>query len=271
MRKRTTVIIIVLALTFALMLSACAPAARRPMGQGNNFDTTRANPNLTQQRGLGGRQGATGDMGLNGREGYGGGNLGLGGRQGYGGATGDMGFTGTGADMGFGSPGLGQQGNMNQGIGRTGTGFGNIVGYPMLPGDNNPGRTGYNLDTGSQGNFGNNRAGYNLAGTTMGNERLERACEAVRGVNDANVVVSGNTAYCGVRTDATTGDITRVRSEVARRLKSENPGIETVYVSNENDFITRLRTIGDGMRTGTPGNNFTTELNDMVRNMTQVR
>ncbi|MFZ5353219.1 MAG: YhcN/YlaJ family sporulation lipoprotein [Bacillota bacterium] len=172
---------------------------------------------------------------------------------------------------------------MQQGYGRnTGMNPGNNAGFPTLPNNNYGGRTGYDMNTGYNNNIGNNRTGFtgmdtgldNRMGTplTANNERLSRACEAVRGVDDANVVVTGNTAYCGIETDnVRNADITRIRDEVTRRIKAVNPNIQTVYVSNDTNFIDRLRRIGDGIRNGRPADGFTTELDDMVRNLNMTR
>lgn len=157
-------------------------------------------------------------------------------------------------DLGFGA------GN-NAGTGTTGTGMGDTTYYG---GSNN------------SPNFALN----NTAGTTQ-TDSIERALEQMTGVNNATVVVSGNTAYVGIDTggDLTgrnisygnANDLAAVKSACAQRVKSANPNIRTVYVSTDANFFDRLRSVGDRVRNGGNVNNFRSELNSLIRGLTPER
>jgi YhcN/YlaJ family sporulation lipoprotein len=156
-------------------------------------------------------------------------------------------------------------------------------GYGGYGGYNNGMYGGYGNDyrniggTNTSPNYGINNTGNN---TTQAN-RLSRICETVPGVDNATVVVSGNTAYVGVDTDGdltgrniaygTANDLSAVKSQCAQKVRSANPQIQTVYVSTDTNFFERLRKVGNGTRNGTMTNNFRNELNELVRGLTPER
>jgi|GEM_PF-4840097 len=136
------------------------------------------------------------------------------------------------------------------------------------------------------GNFnGNNPAGYN--GTALGNnentgnantqtrrtDQLARACEQVPGVDNATVVVTGNTAYVGIDLDENmnvTNDVD-IRNQVVQKIRAAGDDINTVYVSAEPDFMDRIKNVGNGLRNGRPIDAFTTELREMIQRVTPTR
>ncbi|MEA4847818.1 MAG: YhcN/YlaJ family sporulation lipoprotein [Clostridiaceae bacterium] len=126
-------------------------------------------------------------------------------------------------------------------------------------------------------NFGLNNA---RTATTQA-ERLARSCESVPGVDNATCVISGNTCYVGVDTDgsAAGGNVaygnannsSTVKQQCAQKVKAANPQIKTVYVSTDANFFERLKRVSDGMGNGSMGNNFRTELSELVRGLTPER
>ncbi|MDF2590794.1 MAG: putative sporulation lipoprotein YhcN/YlaJ [Clostridia bacterium] len=143
---------------------------------------------------------------------------------------------------------------------------GNGMGY------NNGNGLGYNngLRNNGQGNsdaLGNN-VGYNT--TAQENENLVSAIEGINGVRNANVVVSGNTAYVGITLDNTANatNTNNIKSNVAQQVKTSNRNINTVYVSTDAGFINRLRNVVNGIKGGRPISGFTNELNNMVERIT---
>jgi len=250
--RRKTIIILALVLVFALMFTACA--ARRPL------------QNPVQPR-----QDTTGLYNNNRGTGSGAGpSTGLGTR------TVDTNtYTGMGPssndpyDLGFGA------GNN----GRTPSYYGGYGGYG---GYNNGMYGGYGNDyrnVGTGNNTQNNRLN-NTGGATQA-DSIARSIEQMTGVDNATVVVSGNTAYVGVDTDGDlTGrnisygnatDLTAVKSACAQRVRSANPNIKTVYVSTDADFFERLRRVGDGVRNGRAADGFRNELNTLIRGLTPER
>ena len=275
--RRKTVVILALVLVFALMFTACA--VRRPLqtpvqprqdttGQYNNNRGTGSGTGTNTGMGTGTNTGVgtrTG-AGTNTYTGYGpsandpydlgygaGNNAGYGGYDGYGGYSGYSGYN-TGNNGGFGGYGDYYNG-MNGGYG---------IDYRNMGGSNN------------SPNYGLNNTG----GTTQA-DRLEKSVEQMTGVDDATVVVSGNTAYVGIDTDGdvsgkkfsygnSTG-VAALKQACAQKVRASNPQIQTVYVSTDANFGERLRRVGDGVRTGSPVNGFRNELNELVRRLTPER
>ena len=156
-------------------------------------------------------------------------------------------------------------------------------GYGGYGGYNNGMYGGYGNDYRNIGGTSNSpRYGLNNTGTlTTQTDRLSRVCETVPGVDNATVVVSGNTAYVGVDTDGdltgrniaygTANDLSAVKSQCAQKVRSANPQVQTVYVSTDTNFFERLKKVGDGTRNGRSVNNFRDELNELVRGLTPER
>ncbi len=180
---------------------------------------------------------------------------------------------GTGTDTGTGT-------RFGTGAG-TGTRFGTRTG--MDSGFNNRGfgfyGTGNNF---GGGNFGESDFSLGRTNSSTGYaDRLARECETITGVNNATVVLSGNTAYVGVNSGGNNtgrnisfgaaGDTTGIKRQCAQRIKAANPQINTVYVSSDADFFNRLRKVGNGIRNGTPAESFRNELSGLIRNLTPER
>jgi YhcN/YlaJ family sporulation lipoprotein len=238
MRKKLFVIVLALSLAFVVMLSGCT--ARRPMYTNDNgFDTTRNN------------------IGYN--------DTNMGRQQGYGGTGANYGTNNNTRNNATGNNTTGNNTNY-PGLPTLPNGYGNATGF------NNGMTNNRTANNNGNNNLGNNNAGNNMLGTdnknATNNQNLERTCEAVNGVQDATVVTTGNTAYVGIDSMNNSGaDLTRIKREVADRIRSSNQDINVVYVSEADDFNNRLRTVGDRMRNGNNGDNFTNDLREMVRNV----
>jgi YhcN/YlaJ family sporulation lipoprotein len=177
------------------------------------------------------------------------------------------GYTGTGTDTGAGT--------------NRGYDTGNYTGAGA-----NPGTTGYGT--------GNETTGYRTGtgtgmGTNAGNTTSDRIATAVRqiqGVQNATAVVTDNTVYVGVTLTGTTGmtgttgttgttgntaNTTDIERRVSQIVKAVETGARTVYVSTDDNFISRLRTVDQGVRGGSPANGFTNDLRNLVRGMAPAR
>jgi YhcN/YlaJ family sporulation lipoprotein len=139
---------------------------------------------------------------------------------------------------------------------------------------NNNGLDYNNTDNNLGYNNNNDALGNNvrLNTTTQNADDLERTIEQVQGVEDATVVISGNTAYVGLDLDNNTNTVnnTNIKNNVTQKIRASNTNINTVYVSTETGFMDRLRDVGTGIRGGRPISGFTTELRDMVRRINPV-
>lgn len=173
---------------------------------------------------------------------------------------------GVGNDTGYGTTGIGDTSYYG--------GYGGYGGY------NNGMYGGYGNDYRNIGGS-NTSPNYGIGTATTQADRLARTCETVPGVDNATVVISGNTAYVGVNTDGdltgrniaygTASDLSSVKRQCAQKIKTANPNIQTVYVSTDANFFDRLRRVGNGVRNGTPVESFRNELSNLIRNLTPER
>lgn len=173
---------------------------------------------------------------------------------------------GVGTDTGYGTTGIGDTSYYG--------GYGGYGGY------NNGMYGGYGNDYRNIGGS-NTSPNYGIGTATTQADRLARTCETVPGVDNATVVISGNTAYVGVNTDGdltgrniaygTASDLSSVKRQCAQKIKTDNPNIQTVYVSTDANFFDRLRRVGNGVRNGTPVESFRNELSNLIRNLTPER
>ncbi len=137
------------------------------------------------------------------------------------------------------------------------------------------GNTGIGNNTGA----GNNAANYRIPGlgTPMTQtDSIARACENVAGVENATVVVAGDTAYVGIdlegnRMGTNNANLNDVKRRVAQTCRNTGNNINTVYVSADANFMDRLRRVGNGIREGRPVDGFRTELTELVRRLTPER
>jgi len=293
--RRKTFIVLALVLVFALMFTACA--VRRPLQnpvQPRQSITGTYDNNKGIAGGTGTGVGTRTGIGSstytgNGPSandaydlGYGAGNNGNYGRYGAGSGMNYGSYGGYGTGTNAGNVGYGSYYNGGN-IGYNGASYGNTAGNPTYYGGYDNGLYGgYGVDYRNIGGS-NNSANYGLnnTGRTSQASGIERAVEQMTGVRDATVVVSGNTAYVGLDTTGnmngqnisygnTTGT-SALKQACAQRVKASNPQIQTVYVSTDAGFISRLRSVGDRVKTGNPISGFTNELRDMVRGLTPER
>jgi hypothetical protein len=260
---------------------------------GRNMAGTGYGSNVGYNTGYGYNGYNNGYLGMN-RPGYNGTNTSLGNQLGIGNYTGSgttgYGTTGygmTGNRTGYGTTGYGTTGNVNNGYGM----MGNRTGYGTTPYGTNAGfgYTGYgttghgtNTNMGYTGgtnvgaNFGTtgmNGTGMNTntgtsprtVGTgvdTLRSSALRRHVLATKGVNAAEVIVVGDTALVGIKTNGTVST-SRCKAAVSRKVKATDTSIRKVKVSDATDILYRMRRLSTNL-TGTTSNNFNTEFNNLV-------
>jgi YhcN/YlaJ family sporulation lipoprotein len=122
----------------------------------------------------------------------------------------------------------------------------------------------------NQGNVTGTNPGSNMNTTTAKSDDIAKACESVEGVQNAMVVVTGNTAYVGIDTDRNTvvANERDIKKNVAQAVRATGSNVNTVYVSTDMKFMDRLRSVGAGLRNGRPVDEFTTDLKNMVQSVT---
>jgi YhcN/YlaJ family sporulation lipoprotein len=117
----------------------------------------------------------------------------------------------------------------------------------------------------------NNTPGLNNADNNNNDETRSREiadiASDVKGVDNATVVITGETAYVGIDIDKDmeNEETDRVKEKVGDAIKKDAEGIERVYVSADVDSVQRLRDIGRDVRGGRPISGFLDELTEMFR------
>ena len=98
-------------------------------------------------------------------------------------------------------------------------------------------------------------------------DRIANDVEKIQGVNDAVVIINGNTAYVGIDagrniTDQKTNDL---KDQVIDTARKADTRITKVYVSADMDAMERLRGFGRDIRAGRPITGFIDEIEDIFR------
>ena len=105
---------------------------------------------------------------------------------------------------------------------------------------------------------------------TVKAKRIASEADKVPGVKKSTVVVTGNKAYVGldIKANIEKNKTKSVEDAVAKRTKSIEPSIKTVYVSSDADTVTRIKKIAEGISTGKPITSFARELSEIGRRLT---
>lgn len=139
----------------------------------------------------------------------------------------------------------------------------------MLPNDQN------NLDNqnnivprdNNTPNMNNNNNNNNNDDDEAQSRRIADIATDVKGVENATVVITGETAYVGIDMDKDmeNNETNRIKEKVGDAIKKDAEGIDRVYVSADVDSVQRLREIGRDVRGGRPISGFLDELTEMFR------
>lgn len=92
----------------------------------------------------------------------------------------------------------------------------------------------------------------------------------MKDVSSATVVISGKKAWVGVDlTVNARGTLTQeVKDNITRMIKTRVPTIDTVYITADDDTVTRLRNVARDVLAGKPSSDFTNELNNITKRIT---
>lgn len=101
-------------------------------------------------------------------------------------------------------------------------------------------------------------------------QALAQKISAMKDINSASVVISGNSAWVGVDLAANLENkmTNKMKDEITTLVKKEDTKITTVYVTADADTVTRLKNIATDIASGKPISGFVNELNEMGRRIT---
>lgn len=98
-------------------------------------------------------------------------------------------------------------------------------------------------------------------------QRIARETGKVDGVQKSTVVVAGSKAYIGldIQPGMEEEQVHEVENIVADRIKGTEESINTVYVSSDPDFVSRIKKISQGIARGKSVTRYARELTDLGR------
>jgi len=98
-------------------------------------------------------------------------------------------------------------------------------------------------------------------------ERIERQLESLANVKDANVMVVGNTALVACDPSSTGVDVNSLRNAITQRIKSIDPSITNVVVTESADAKTSIQQMFSNMNNKSM-DQITQEFNKLVKSLT---
>lgn len=126
----------------------------------------------------------------------------------------------------------------------------------MLDNDVNNGDTGYGDMTGM---------GMDMTGMKQKARRIESELEKIPGMNDINVVISGDTAIVGCTTNQ---DMSAMKSRIVNRVKQLDPSVKKVAVTNARDTLMEIRKLKSDMMGGSDTGGINARVKQLVNKIT---
>ena len=132
------------------------------------------------------------------------------------------------------------------------------------------------MPQGQQGSMTNQSASnesYSRFDWTKQASQVEARLKQISEIDDARVVVTGNTALVGVHFDrAYQGEMTeRIREMVAAEVMAADPQITTVAVTADDDDVNSVFDISDRTALGRDLDTLKDDIEEIVRNATTLR
>lgn len=129
---------------------------------------------------------------------------------------------------------------------------------------NNNGVNNNGVNNNSMNNNGNNRKTA---------KKIADRIEEIQGIDDAYVLISGDTAIVGVDMDnEAQGQITRdLKQRIERTVKNVDNDIKNVSITADPDLLTRIRNMFKDMDEGNPVEGFVDQFEEILRRITPVR
>lgn len=89
-------------------------------------------------------------------------------------------------------------------------------------------------------------------------------------VNNANVLITGNTALVGIDIpkDSSDENTKKIKDEVVNKVKDLDNGIDNVVVTADADLITRMKNLGTDIESGKPISGLGNEIEEIIKRIT---
>ncbi|NLY78188.1 MAG: YhcN/YlaJ family sporulation lipoprotein [Tissierellia bacterium] len=104
-------------------------------------------------------------------------------------------------------------------------------------------------------------------------DRIAKEIERLNNVDEASVLLSGNTAIVGVdMDDDVEGQITSdLKQRIAKIVKNRNKDIENVSITADPDLFTRISNMAEDITNGRPISGFADQFEEILRRITPIR
>jgi spore cortex protein len=142
----------------------------------------------------------------------------------------------------------------------------NPNGAPITGVDNTDVQLGRNVNN-YNNNITNGRNTYdNRPKMRVADEVADRVAD-LKEVDTANVIVTENNAYVAVKLSPSSRNewTKKIENKISRRVKSVDPDIDNVFVSENPDFYDRMNTYASDIRNGKPVSGFFNQFTETIR------
>lgn len=119
----------------------------------------------------------------------------------------------------------------------------------------------------------NNNLSTNLSGTPDRATAIAQRVTALPEISNASVLISGNTAIVGCDVNGNTNNTitAALKQKVEAAVKVADKNIQNVSVTSDPNIHSRIKTMSTDMNNGNPVKGFTQDIEDIMRQITNVR
>jgi len=130
-----------------------------------------------------------------------------------------------------------------------------------------------NNNANANNNGNNNQMGLvgQMNADTTKSKQIKAQLEKMSGVDDVSVIVLGNTALvgCDIKNDNRTGNTDDLRNKIMQKVKNMDNSITNCVVTDKPEILERIKTLGEDITNGKPGNQITEEFNRIIKSINQ--
>lgn len=117
------------------------------------------------------------------------------------------------------------------------------------------------------------RNNTNMTGMSQRSSTIAKRVNALEGINNAQVLIDGDTAIVGCDVKETMDNKTtaNLKQKVEAAVKVADKNIKKVSVTLDPNIYSRIKTTSTNMMNGNPAKSFTQDIKDIMRDITNVK
>lgn len=139
---------------------------------------------------------------------------------------------------------------------------------------NNPKlRNNTNLDSGRMdNNNSNNSLTNNVNNMSTNANKIAKRVAALKEVNNASVVINGDTAIVGIESNMKNNNISsNLKQKIEAAVKAGDKNIKNIKITSDSDITNRLKTMTTQLNEGNPISEFTRDIEDILERIANPR